>query len=43
MKKIFDITVEISESMLVWEGDKGIKVRQVLTIKNGAPDRKSVV
>jgi len=37
MKKIFDITVEISESMLVWEGDPGVKVRQVLAIKNGAP------
>jgi arylformamidase len=36
MKKIFDITVEISESMLVWEGDKGVKINQVSTIKNGA-------
>ena len=36
MKKIFDISVEISESMLVWDGDPGPKVRQVLAMKNGA-------
>ena len=36
MKKIFDITVEISESTLVWEGDPGVKVRQVLSINKGA-------
>ena len=35
MKRIFDITVEVSENMPVWEGDPGVKVRQVLAMKNG--------
>ena len=37
MEKIIDITVEIKEGMLVWEGDSGVKIRQLLAIKNGAP------
>jgi len=37
VEKIIDITVEIKEGMLVWEGDSGVKIRQLLAIKNGAP------
>jgi arylformamidase len=35
LKRIIDITVEISENMVVWEGDPGVRIRQVLKIKNG--------
>jgi arylformamidase len=37
LKRIIDITVEISEHMLVWEGDPGVKIRQLLKIKKGDP------
>jgi arylformamidase len=37
VKKIIDITIEISGKMLVWEGDPGANIRQVLAMKNGAP------
>ncbi len=35
MKKIIDITIEITENMVVWESDPGVKIRQVHAIKNG--------
>jgi arylformamidase len=37
LKRIIDITVEISENMVVWEGDPGVKIRQLLKMKNGDP------
>jgi arylformamidase len=37
LKRIIDITIEISDHMVVWEGDPGVKIRQLLKMKNGDP------
>ena len=35
MSKIIDISVDISEDMVLWEGDAGVKARQVMTLAKG--------
>lgn len=35
MSKIIDISVDISQNMVLWEGDAGIKARRVMTLAKG--------
>ncbi len=35
MSKIIDISVDISEDMVLWEGDAGVKARRVMTLAKG--------
>lgn len=35
MSKIIDISVNISEDMVLWEGDAGVKTRRVLSLSKG--------
>ncbi len=35
MSKIIDISVDISENMVLWEGDAGVKARRVMTLAKG--------
>lgn len=35
MSKIIDISVDISENMVLWEGDAGVKARWVMTLAKG--------
>lgn len=35
MSKIIDISVKISEDMVLWEGDVGLKARRVMTLARG--------
>lgn len=37
MINIFDVSVEIKEGMVLWEGDAGIKARQVMALAKGDP------
>lgn len=35
MSEIIDISVDISEDMVLWEGDAGVKARRVMTLAKG--------
>lgn len=35
MSKIIDISVDISEKMVLWEGDAGVKARRVMSLAKG--------
>jgi arylformamidase len=37
MKKIIDVSVELNENMVLWEGDGSLKARQVMKLANGDP------
>jgi arylformamidase len=37
MKKIIDVSVEVKEDMVLWEGDGGVKIRQVMKLAKGDP------
>jgi len=37
MNKIIDVTIEIKEGMILWEGDGGVRIQQVMTLAKGDP------
>jgi arylformamidase len=37
MGRIMDVSIEIKENMVLWEGDAGVKARQVMALAKGDP------